>query len=71
MIVFGIALTIVAVLLIAASAIVSDAVSAGSSGCTSNACPSLDPGPWFDYIGLPLLALGVGLLVLGLLRTLR
>jgi len=63
LIVLGIAFVVVGVLLLAVASIVSDAVSAG---CSSSPCASLDPGPWFDWMGLPFLGLGIVLLAVGL-----
>ncbi|MCI4361202.1 MAG: hypothetical protein L3J91_05815, partial [Thermoplasmata archaeon] len=66
LIVLGIAFVIVAVLLLVVSAIVSSAVSAGSTGCMGGTCPNVDPGPWLAWIGLPFLALGIVFLIGGL-----
>ena len=65
MIVLGIALTIVSVFLLVVSAIVSSAVSAGNARCSPAPCGGIDPGPWFAWLGLPLLLLGLALAVGG------
>jgi hypothetical protein len=65
MIVTGIAMTILALLLLAVSAIISDAISLGTGSCATPPCSAVDPGPWFAWIALPFLLLGVALLVVG------
>ena len=71
MIVLGGALLVLGILFFVVSAIVSSAVSAGGSACASPPCRSVDPGPWFAWIGLPFVLVGLGLLLLGLYWTIR
>lgn len=70
MIVLGIALTLVGILLLSVSAIVSGAVAAGQAGCTTS-CSAVDPGAWLGWLGLPLLAFGLVLFLVGLWWGLR
>ena len=68
LIVLGISFLVVGILFLAVAALVSGAVSAG---CGSPTCSNVDPGPWFDWVGLPFLGLGVAFLVTGLWWALR
>ena len=68
MIVLGICLVILAILLLSVGAIVSSAV---SGGCGSSSCSTIDPGLWFDWLGLPILALGSVLLIGGIWWAIR
>lgn len=65
MIVTGIALTILGLLLLAVSAIITDAISAAAGPLV------VDPGPWFSWIALPFLGVGIALLVVGVWWGLR
>ncbi len=71
MIVLGIAFVIVGLLLLVVGAIVTSAVSLGSSGCSPSPCPLADPGTWLEWIGLPFLALGILLAGTGFWWALR
>ena len=71
LIVSGVALTILGVLLLVVGAIVSSAVAAGSRGCSGPACTNVDPGVWLEWTGAPFLALGLGLLLLGVWWAIR
>lgn len=71
MIVLGIALVLAGVLFLTVGSIVSDAIAAGSQGCSSGHCPTVDPGAWIDWIGIPFLAIGILLLAIGLWWALR
>jgi hypothetical protein len=67
LIVLGAALLLMGLLLVAVSAIVSDALSIGSGACAAP-CPG-DPSAWILWLGLPFLGTGLFLLGLGLLWT--
>ena len=71
LIVLGIAFIILAILLLVVSSIVSSVVPSSSTGCSAPPCPNVDPGVWFDWIGLPFLALGIVLLGVGLWWAVR
>jgi hypothetical protein len=71
MVVVGIALVILAILLLILSAVITSAVSAGSPGCGGASCPTVDPGPWFAWAGLPVLGVGIFLLAAGVRWGLR
>lgn len=71
LIVLGIALVLVGILLLVAGAVISSALAAGASGCVGSGCASVDPGVWFEWFGLPLLVLGIGLVAAGILWALR